>query len=119
MNLFLLIYHNGGLTHHYFHGFSRAVAHLILTDVDAALLRFSHTHTVDGVPCGTYHGCLAVGHGLFYRRYEIVRLVGIAITIVQQLEVIETSPVIRYLTGLAYAQYSSSPSSTRKLKLPS
>lgn len=89
MNLFLLIYHNGGLTHHYFQGPSRAVAHLILTDVDAALLRFSHTHTVDGVPCRTYHGCLAVGHGLFYRRYEIVRLVGIAITIVQQLEVVE------------------------------
>ena len=49
MNLFLLIYHNGGSTHHYFHGLSRAVAHLILTDVDAALLRFSHTHTIDSV----------------------------------------------------------------------
>ena len=40
MNLFLLIYHNGGSTHHYFHGLGRAVAHLILTDVDATLLDF-------------------------------------------------------------------------------
>ena len=82
MNLFLLIYHNGGSTHHYFHGLSRAVAHLILTDVDAALLRFSHTHTVDSVPCGTYHRSLAVGNFLLYRRHEIVRLISIAITII-------------------------------------
>ena len=40
MNLFLLIYHNGGLTHHYFHSLRCAVAHLILTDVDATLLDF-------------------------------------------------------------------------------
>ena len=82
MNLFLLIYHNGGSTHHYFHGLSRAVAHLILTDVDAALLRFGYTHTVDGVPCGTYHRSLTVGNCLLYRRHEIVRLISIAITII-------------------------------------
>ena len=84
MNLFLLIYHNGGLTHHYFQGPSRAVAHLVLTDVDAALLRFSHTHAVDGVPCGTYHRCLTVRYDFVNIRVQgiidVVRPVGIAVS---------------------------------------
>ena len=105
MNLFLLIYHNGGLTHHYFHGLSRAVAHLILTDIDAALLRFSHTHTVDGVPCGTYHCCFTVCYGFFHGRYEIIRFVGITIAQIIEVEIVKASPIVRNLTSLANPQY--------------
>ena len=107
MNLFLLIYHNGGSTHHYFHGLGRAVAHLILTDVDAALLRFGYTHTVDSVPCGTYHRCLTVSYDFvnicIQGIVDVIRLVGITVPVVQQLEVVEASPVVRNLTCLTYA----------------
>ena len=48
---------------------------------------------------------LALGSDTVDGRLEVIRLVGIAVTVIVEAEVVETSPVVRQHACLAYAQY--------------